>query len=157
MFRIRQAEEGDEKIIYDLIVELAEYEHMVQAVVTSPEELKEQLFVKKNAKVALPELDGKVIGFALYFYNFSTWLGKPGIYLEDLFIKPEYRKAGYGKALLKHLAQTALSEGCGRFEWACLNWNRPSIDFYLSVGARPMDEWTVYRLEGETLKAAAEM
>lgn len=151
MLEFRPARKGDEQIIYDLIVELAVYEKMKDAVVTTPEELAEQLFEKENAKVILPVLDGTVIGYAFYFHNFSTWLGKPGLYLEDLYIKPEYRKKGYGKALLKYLADLAIEEGCGRMEWACLNWNQPSIDFYLSLGAEPMTEWKVYRLEGEKM------
>lgn len=156
MLEFRPAVKGDEQIIYDLIVELAEYEKSEDRVVTTPEELADQLFVKENAKVILPVADGKVIGYGFYFFSFSTWLGKPGLYLEDLYIQPKYRKMGYGKALLKHLAKLAKESGCGRMEWACLNWNQPSIDFYLSLGAEQMNEWRVYRLEGETLDKAAE-
>ena len=106
---------------------------------------------KKKAEVFFAVLDGKEIGFALYFYNFSTFLGKAGIYLEDLYVLPEYRGKGYGKAILKKLAQIAVDQKCGRLEWACLDWNEPSIKFYRSLGAKPMDEWTVYRLTDDAL------
>jgi len=106
--------------------------------------------------VLFAETEGKIVGFALFFHNFSTFLGRGGLYLEDLFVLPEYRGRGYGKALFRRLAQTALERGCGRMEWSCLDWNQPSIDFYLAMGARPMDEWTTYRLTGETLRRMAE-
>ena len=99
--------------------------------------------------------DGKEVGFALFFHNFSTFLGRAGIYLEDLFVLPEYRGKGYGKAILKELARITVERKCGRLEWSCLDWNKPSIDFYLSMGAVPMDEWTVYRVTGDTLKEMA--
>mgnify|MGYP002511495333 CR=1 FL=1 len=118
--------------------------------------LADQLFRKKNAEVIFAVEDGKEVGFALYFHNFSTFLGRSGLYLEDLFVYPEYRGKGYGKAILKRLAAIAVERGCGRLEWACLDWNQPSIDFYRSLGALPMDEWTVYRMAGEKLKEFAE-
>ena len=117
--------------------------------------LKEWLFDKKAAEVLFALEEGKEVGFALFFHNFSTFLGRAGIYLEDLYVKPEYRGKGYGKALLKELARIAVERGCGRLEWSCLDWNQPSIDFYLSLDAKPMDEWTLYRAAGETLHKLA--
>ena len=114
--------------------------------------LREWIFEKKKAEVIFACENGKEIGFALFFHNFSTFLGRAGIYLEDLYVAPEYRGKGYGKALLKKLAQIAVERGCGRLEWWCLDWNRPSIDFYRSLGAEAMDEWTVYRIAGNTLQ-----
>ncbi len=154
-FTIRQANINDVSIILSFIKALAEYEDMSDQVVATEELLKEWLFEKKKAEVLLAMEGDKPVGFALYFYNFSTFLGRAGIYLEDLFVKEEYRGKGYGKALLKELARIAVEEGCGRLEWCCLDWNQPSIDFYLSLGAVPMDEWTQYRVTGETLKALA--
>ena len=118
--------------------------------------LREWIFEKKKAEVLFACEGEKEVGFALFFHNFSTFLGRAGIYLEDLFVLPEYRGKGYGKALLKKLAQITVERGCGRLEWACLDWNQPSIDFYRSFGAVPMDEWTTYRLTGDTLKEMAE-
>ncbi|MBR2398122.1 MAG: GNAT family N-acetyltransferase, partial [Clostridia bacterium] len=120
-------------------------------VVATEELLTEWIFDKKKAEVLLLEVENKPVGFALFFHNFSTFLGKAGIYLEDLFVKKEYRGKGYGKALLKELAKIAVKRGCGRLEWSCLDWNKPSIDFYLSLSAKPMDEWTIYRLQGQDL------
>ena len=150
-FTIRYAEEKDVSIILSFITELAIYENMLDDVVATEELLHEWIFEKKKAEVILAVEDGKEVGFALFFHNFSTFLGRAGIYLEDLFVLPEYRGRGYGKALLKKLAGIAVERGCGRLEWSCLDWNKPSIDIYLSLGAQPMDEWTVYRLTGETL------
>ena len=150
-FTIRYAEEKDVSIILSFITELAIYENMLDDVVATEELLQEWIFEKKKAEVILAVEDGKEVGFALFFQNFSTFLGRAGIYLEDLFVLPEYRGRGYGKALLKKLAGIAVERGCGRLEWSCLDWNKPSIDIYLSLGAKPMDEWTVYRLTGETL------
>ena len=150
-FTIRYAEEKDVSIILSFITELAIYENMLDDVVATEELLHEWIFEKKKAEVILAVEDGKEVGFALFFHNFSTFLGRAGIYLEDLFVLPEYRGRGYGKALLKKLAGIAVERGCGRLEWSCLDWNKPSIDIYLSLGAQPMDEWTVYRLPGETL------
>ena len=153
---IRYAERKDTAIILNFIKDLAEYENMLDQVVATEELLGEWLFEKKAAEVIFAMEEGKEVGFALFFHNFSTFLGRAGIYLEDLFVRPEYRGKGYGKGLLRKLAQIALERGCGRLEWACLDWNKPSIDFYLSLGAQPMDEWTVYRLTGETLQKMAQ-
>lgn len=147
----RMAEEKDVHLILYFIKELANYEKMLDQVVATEALLTEWLFEKKIAEVFFAELGGKEIGFALYFHNFSTFLGQAGLYLEDLYVLLEYRGNGYGKAILNHLAQIAVAQGCGRLEWWCLDWNQPSIDFYLSLGAKAMDEWTVYRVTGETL------
>ncbi len=152
----RYAEEKDAGIILDFIRDLALYENMSGEVIATEELLREWLFEKKKAEVIFACEDGREVGFALFFHNFSTFLGRAGIYLEDLFVLPDYRGRGYGKALIGKLAQITVERGCGRLEWACLDWNRPSIDFYLSFGAKPMDEWTVYRLTGDTLKQAAD-
>lgn len=151
----RYANEQDTGIILDFIKELATYENMLDEVVATEELLKEWLFDKKAAEVLFALEDGKEVGFALFFHNYSTFLGRAGIYLEDLYVKPEYRGKGYGKALLKELARIAVERGCGRLEWSCLDWNQPSIDFYLSLDAKPMDEWTLYRATGETLHKLA--
>ena len=129
---------------------------MSSEVVAMEELLREWIFEKKKAEVIFAVENGKEVGFALFFHNFSTFLGRAGIYLEDLFVVPEYRGKGYGKALLSELARITLERGCGRLEWCCLDWNKPSIDFYLSLGAKPLSDWTTYRLTGETLKAMAE-
>ena len=152
---IRQAQPGDEGKILRFIEGLAEYEHMENDVVATEELLREWIFEKQKAEVLFAVKDGEEVGFALYFHNFSTFLGRAGIYLEDLFVLPEHRGKGCGKALLKKLAQITVERGCGRLEWSCLDWNKPSIDFYLSLGAKPMDEWTTYRLTGETLERMA--
>ncbi len=149
---IRAAAVTDCAAILGFIRALADYEHMSDQVVATEELLREWIFEKQKAEVLIAGEDGRDIGFALYFHNFSTFLGRAGIYLEDLFVLPEYRGRGYGKALLRRLAQLTVARGCGRLEWACLDWNRPSIDFYRSLGAAAMDEWTTYRLTGETLK-----
>jgi GNAT superfamily N-acetyltransferase len=149
---IRFATESDVPVILYFIRELAAYENMSEEVVATEALLKEWIFEKKKAEVILAQAEGETVGFALFFHNFSTFLGRAGIYLEDLFVKKEYRGKGYGKALLKELAKITVKRGCGRLEWSCLDWNQPSIDFYLSLGAKPMDEWTVYRLTGETLE-----
>ena len=154
---IRPAAPGDEELILSFIRALADYEHMSDQVVATPALLREWIFEKKKAEVVFAEAEGRPVGFALFFHNFSTFLGRAGLYLEDLFVLPEERGKGYGEALLRHLARTALDRGCGRLEWACLDWNRPSIDFYTKrMHAVPMDEWTTYRLTGETLEKAAE-
>ncbi len=155
-YTIRFAVPGDEELILSFIHALADYEHMSDQVVATPELLREWLFEKKKAEV-LFALDGqRAVGIALFFHNFSTFLGRAGIYLEDLFVLPEERGKGYGQALLRRLARIALDRGCGRLEWACLDWNRPSIDFYTKkMHALPMDEWTTYRLTGQTLAQAA--
>lgn len=128
---------------------------MLDEVIATEDLLKEWIFEKKKAEVLFALEDNKEIGFALFFHNFSTFLGRAGIYLEDLFVLREYRSKGYGKAILKKLAQITVERGCGRLEWSCLDWNQPSIDFYLSLGAKPMDEWTMYRLTGDTLNNIA--
>jgi len=150
-FSIRCATAGDEKAILQLIKELAEYENLLDQVVATEALLREWLFVKKKAEVLIGEHGGQPVAYALFFHNFSTFLGKAGIYLEDLYVKPECRGSGFGKTMLRQLAKIAVERGCGRLEWACLDWNRPSIDFYLSLGAEAMDDWTVYRLAGDTL------
>ena len=151
----RFATENDTKTILQFIKDLAEYENMSDEVVATEELLKEWIFEKKKAEVILAQAEGENVGFALFFHNFSTFLGRAGIYLEDLYVKKEHRGKGYGKALLKELARITVERGCGRLEWSCLDWNQPSIDFYLSLGAKPMDEWTVYRVTGETLNELA--
>ncbi len=150
------AAEEDTAEILTFIKALAEYENMSDEVVATEELLREWIFQKKKAEVLFAVIDGKKIGFALYFYNFSTFLGRSGLYLEDLFVLPDYRGKGYGKWILKELARIALERGCGRLEWRCLDWNKPSIGFYLSLGAEPMEEWTVYRISGKTLQDLAE-
>lgn len=154
-YMFRFAQEKDTALILQFIRELAEYEKLLDEVVATEEILKEWIFDKKKAEVIFVLEDGIEAGFALFFHNFSTFLGRSGIYLEDLYVKPQYRGKGYGKALLKKLAQTAVERGCGRLEWWCLDWNKPSIDFYLSMGAQPMEDWTVYRIAGSTLTELA--
>jgi len=152
----RFAQPGDEEKILFFIRELAKYEKMESDVVATPELLNEWIFEKKKAEVIFPMVDGKEVGFALFFHHFSTFLGRAGLYLEDLYILPEQRGRGYGKTTLKELARIAVQRGCGRLEWYCLDWNTPSINFYLSLGAQPLDEWTTYRLTGDTLRRMAE-
>ena len=152
----RFADPADCGIILGFIRELAEYEHMADEVVATEELLREWIFEKKKAEVIFALENGEPVGFALFFHNFSTFLGRAGIYLEDLYVKPGHRGKGFGKGLLKQLAKITVERGCGRLEWYCLDWNRPSIDFYRSLGAEPLDEWTTYRLTGDTLKKMAE-
>lgn len=152
---LRYAAPEDIPLILGFIRELAEYEHMENEVVATEELLHEWLFVKQKAEVLIGETEGKAVGFALFFHNFSTFLGRAGIYLEDLYVKPEFRGRGFGRAFLARLAATAVERGCGRLEWWCLDWNRPSIEFYLSLGAVPMSDWTVYRICGNTLSELA--
>lgn len=152
----RFAEEKDAGLILQFIIGLAEYENMLDDVVATEDLLKTWIFEKKKAEVIFALEDGVEVGFALFFHNFSTFLGRAGIHLEDLFVMPEHRGKGYGKGLLKKLAQIAVERDCGRLEWACLDWNKPSIDFYLSMGAKPLDDWTIYRLTGDELRNAAE-
>ncbi len=151
----RYAKRKDVPLILEFIKQLAEYEKMLDEVVADEKLLEEWIFDKKKAEVIFAVVDNKEVGFALFFHNFSTFLGRAGIYLEDLFVQPQYRGKGYGKAILKKLAQIAVERGCGRLEWWCLDWNKPSIDFYLSLGAEPMRDWTVYRLAGDTLQNMA--
>ena len=152
---IRFATDADTAIILGFIKALAEYEKMSDLVVADEALLREWIFEKKKAEVIFAVEDGKEVGFALFFHNFSTFLGRAGIYLEDLFVLPEYRGRGHGKSLIRKLAKIAVERGCGRLEWSCLDWNTPSIDFYLSLGAEQMSEWTVYRFEGERLVSLA--
>lgn len=147
----RYAEKQDAGLILDFIKSLAEYEKMSNEVIATEDLLTEWIFDKNKAEVIFICENGIEAGFALFFHNFSTFLGRAGLYLEDLFVKPEFRGKGYGKALLKQLAKIAVERGCGRLEWWCLDWNKPSIDFYRSLGAIPMDEWTTYRITGDTL------
>lgn len=155
--RFRYAVVGDEKLILYFIKELAAYEKMADQVVSDEKLLHEWIFEKEKAEVIFLLENDKEIGFALFFHNFSTFLGRAGIYLEDLFVLPQYRKKGYGKAILKKLAEITVERGCGRLEWWCLDWNKPSIDFYISMGAVPMNDWTVYRITGDTLIKLAEL
>ena len=152
----RNAERKDTLLILQFIKELADYEKMLNEVVADEATLETWIFDKQKAEVIFALHDGKEVGFALFFHNFSTFLGRAGIYLEDLYVKPECRGKGYGKALLKKLASIAVERGCGRLEWWCLDWNKPSIDFYLSLGAEAMSDWTVYRIAGNTLTQLAE-
>lgn len=147
----RNAQREDTPLILAFIRELADYEHMLDEVVADEVLLENWIFDKEKAEVLFVLEDGKEVGFALFFHNFSTFLGRGGIYLEDLYVRPEARGKGYGRALLKKLASIAVERGCGRLEWWCLDWNKQSIDFYLSLGAEPMSDWTVYRLAGDTL------
>jgi len=155
MITIRTAAPQDVALILDLIRELALYEREPDAVVATEAMLHDALFERRVAESLIAELDGKPVGFALFFHNFSTWTGKPGIYLEDLYVTPDARGSGAGKALLRHLAGIALDRDCGRFEWAVLDWNTPAIDFYRAMGAQAMDEWTVQRVSGDALVALA--
>lgn len=156
-FEIRTTTEADVPVILGLIRDLAEYERAPDAVVTTEAGLREVLFgAKRSAEVLLAFENREPVGFAVYFFNFSTWLGRPGLYLEDLFVRPEERGKGYGRALLKRLAQIAKDRGCGRMEWAVLDWNEPAIQFYRKLGAEPMDEWTVFRLTGDGIAKLAQ-
>ena len=151
-FKIRPACLEDVPVILQLIHDLATYERAPDEVSATEEQLVEVLFGEKPAaEVLLAFEEESPVGFAVYFYNFSTWLGRPGLYLEDLFVKPEKRGKGYGRALLIELAKIARDRGCGRMEWAVLDWNEPAIKFYRSLGAKPMHEWTVFRLTGEEI------
>jgi GNAT superfamily N-acetyltransferase len=152
----RAASREDVKMILSFIKELAKYEEMLADVSATPELLETWLFDKQAAEVLIASVDGKEVGFALYFSNFSTFLGKAGLYLEDLYVVPKYRGRGVGKALLKELARIAVERGYGRMEWACLDWNEPSIDFYRSIGAKDLSDWTTYRLAGDALSKLAE-
>lgn len=151
----RFAVPDDVPVILQFIKALAEYEKMSDQVEATEALLNEWLFEKAKAEVIFAEVQGEIIGFALFFHNFSTFLGRAGIYLEDLYVKEAYRGSGYGKAILRKLAQITVERGCGRLEWQCLDWNKPSIDFYLSINAQPMEDWTVYRLTGDSLTGLA--
>ena len=151
MARIRKATEADAALVLEFIKAIAIYENMLDEVVNTEEMIKEIVFGKGNAEVIFVLEGEKEVGFALFFHNYSTFVGKSGIHLEDLFVWPEYRGKGYGKALFLEVARIAKERGCGRMEWTCLDWNTPSINFYLSMGAIPMDEWTIYRLTEDKL------
>lgn len=150
--KIRQATKQDLSTVLYFIKELAKYEKMESEVVADESLLHEWMFERKIASALIISEENKDVGFALYFFNFSTFVGRGGLYLEDLYVLPEHRKKGYGKALFQHLAKIALENNCGRMEWVCLNWNQPSIDFYLSLGAKPLNDWTTYRLTETELK-----
>lgn len=152
----RSVERQDVPLILRYIRELARYEKLEEEVVATEEILEEWLFDKEKAEVIFAVVEGKEVGFALFFHNFSTFLGRAGIYLEDLYVEPAHRGQGIGTALLRELARIAVARGCGRLEWWCLDWNTPSIEFYRSLGAEAMDAWTVYRISGETLSKLAE-
>ncbi|OUP09127.1 GNAT family N-acetyltransferase [Collinsella sp. An2] len=154
--RFRSAAREDVSLILAFIKELADYEHMLDQVVADEATLEEWLFDRRTAEVIFVlDDEGKEVGFALFFHNFSTFLGRAGVYLEDLYVRPEHRGKGYGRGLIVELARIARERGCGRLEWWCLDWNEPSIAFYRSLGAEPMDDWTVYRITGDTLDALA--
>ena len=153
---VRFAKREDVGQILEFIRRLAAYEKLEHEVVATEETLEEWLFDKEKAEVLFAVVDEKEVGFALFFHNFSTFLGRAGIYLEDLYVEPAFRGQGIGKGLIKQLARIAVERGCGRLEWWCLDWNQSSIDFYRSLGAEAMDEWTVYRIAGETLTQLAE-
>ncbi|MDR0719122.1 MAG: GNAT family N-acetyltransferase [Treponema sp.] len=152
---LRFAEKKDTPLILRFIRALAEYEHLSDQVEADEHTLEKYIFDDRRAEVVICEYDGTPAGFALFFHNFSTFVGRPGIYIEDLFVNPEFRGRGLGKLLLKFIAKTAVERNCGRLEWACLNWNEPSVAFYKSQGARPLSEWTGYRLTGEGLRKLA--
>ena len=153
---IRSATEDDAPLILSLINELADYERLSHEVVATEADLRGHLFGERPvAEVLIGELDGKPAGFALFFHNFSTFLGRPGIYLEDLYVRPSFRGSGMGRAMLVRLAELAKERGCGRLEWSVLDWNEPSIGFYKSLGAVPMEDWTVYRVTGPALERLA--
>ena len=153
---LRPAEPADSAQLLAFIQGLADYEREPDAVEATEEHLRRTLFAGEPKVFGIiAELDGAPAGFAIYFYNYSTWLGRHGLYLEDLYVDPALRGRGVGLALLRHLARTAVAEGCGRFEWMVLDWNEPAIDFYRAAGAVPMDEWTVYRLSGAALEQFA--
>lgn len=155
-FSIRTAVAADIPTILALIRELAEYEKLTHEVVASEDSLREALFgERRTAEVLLGELDGSAIGYAVFFHNFSTFLGRPGIYLEDIYIKPECRGRGFGEAMFRRLGQIAVERRCNRLEWVVLDWNESAIGFYRKLGARPMDEWTVFRITGQPLRDLA--
>ena len=154
-FTIRKAERKDVALLLEFIKGIARYEKLEKEVIADLATLESEMFDHQRAEAVFAMVDGHEVGFALYFFNFSTFLGHSGLYLEDLFVWPEYRGRGYGKALLLHLAGIAREKYCGRMEWTCLDWNKPSIDFYLSLGAIPMSDWTVYRLDAKALENLA--
>ena len=154
---IRIADGGDTGILLDFIKKLASYENKLDEVVAAESDLHDVLFKQKIAEAIIAELDGEAVGFAIFFYNFSTFIGKPGIYIEDLYVNPEARGKGIGKALFSYIAELALKRKCCRIEWSVLHWNKPSISFYRRLGAEPKDEWVIYKLSGKSLKKVADM
>jgi len=156
IIKIRRATAEDSALILSFITELAIYEEAENEVIATESDIKHSLFGSNSTtKAVICSIDNIPVGFAVYFFNYSTWLGKHGLYLEDLYVSPEHRGTGAGKALLKHLAKIALSKNCGRFEWSVLDWNEPAIQFYQSIGAKPQDEWVGYRLTGKALEELA--
>jgi GNAT superfamily N-acetyltransferase len=153
---IRPAVEADAPLVVRLIRALAEYEHLLDHVKVTEEDIRRYLFETRVAEALIAEYEEEAAGFALFFHSFSTFVGKPGIYIEDLFVSPAFRGRGLGKALVKEVARIAVERDCGRLEWSCLDWNEPSIQFYRSLGARPLEEWTMYRVVGEDLRNLAE-
>lgn len=151
MAKVREARREDSALVFDFISKLAEYEKMTAEVVGSVELIEKWVFDEKKAEVIFIMVDNKEVGFALYFYNFSTFLSKPGIYLEDVYILPEFRKQGLGKMVFDYIVDKAKIEGLSRIEWVCLDWNTPSINFYKKIGAKPLDEWTTYRLDNRAI------
>lgn len=151
----RFATEDDCGLVLEFVKDLAVYEKMIEDVVATEEMYRDWLFERRVAEVLFVLEDGREVGFALFFHSFSTFLGRAGIYLEDLYVKPEHRGRGYGKGLLKRLARIAIERGCGRMEWCCLDWNTPSLEFYRSLGARTLDEWVEFRIDGDALAAFA--
>lgn len=155
--QIREARRVDVPLILNFIKELADYEHMSDQVIATEPLLEEWIFDKQKAEVLVAELDGVPAGFALFFHSFSTFLGRAGLFLEDLYVRPEYRDRGVGKSLIARLAALTVERGCGRLEWNCLDWNEPSIGFYRALGAQPMSDWTTYRLTGDALEAVSHL
>ncbi|EOU9535805.1 N-acetyltransferase family protein [Cronobacter dublinensis] len=151
-YTIRPARPEDASAIYEMIYELAVYEKAPQEVITTPDEIRDTLFgADSKTEALICEAEGKAVGYAVFFTSYSTWLGRNGIYMEDLYVSPAFRGQGAGRALLKNIAQCAVKRQCGRLEWSVLDWNQPAIDFYLSIGAAPQSEWIRYRLDGEAL------
>lgn len=155
-FKLRETRKDDVGLILSFIKEIAEYENMLDDVVATEESLIKSIFIDKKAEVVIGEFNGKPIGYALYFFNYSTFIGRAGLYLEDIYIKPEFRTLGLGREIFKFLGEIAKENGCKRMEWSCLNWNKPSIKFYESLGAIAMSEWTVHRLNEDEINKLAE-
>jgi GNAT superfamily N-acetyltransferase len=155
-YKVRKAKPGDEKILCDLIKELASYENLLDEVEATEERIRETIFDKQYAEVLIGEYDGKPISYALFFHNYSTFLTKPGLYLEDIYVKPEYRQLGIGKLFFQILAKIAVERDCGRMEWTCLDWNEPSLKFYKKMGAMPKSEWVIHRVAGNGLQQLAD-
>lgn len=155
-FTIRKAQPEDVGLVLAFIKELADYEQLLGEVTATEEILHKTIFIDHRAEVVIGEYQGEPVSFALFFHNFSTFLGKPGLYLEDLYVRPTCRGLGIGKEMLSYLAKLALERDCGRLEWVCLDWNESSISFYKRLGAVPMEDWTIYRLQGESLRNMAE-